>query len=136
MWSSRAQIKYALKYAKRIEETAKADALAKYLGGQKFDEFWKSVNQINQWSKLHTNTIDGVTGKANIAEHWRTHFHAILNTNVWDQPFKSSILGTLDDIQHDASLTVCYTDVQTLICNKLEFGKLAGQDGICAEALK
>ena len=59
-----------------------------------------------------------------------------MNTNVWDQPFKSSILGTLDDIQHDASLTVCYTDVQTLICNKLEFGKLAGLDGICAEALK
>ena len=47
MRSSRAQFKYALKYAKRIEETAKADALAKDLGGQKFDEFWKSVNKIN-----------------------------------------------------------------------------------------
>ena len=48
---------------------------------------------------------------------------------------KSSILGTLDDIQHDARMTVCYTNVQTLIRN-LEFGKSAGPDSICAEALK
>ena len=48
---------------------------------------------------------------------------------------KNSILGTLDGIQHDARMTVCYTDVQTLI-HKLEFGKSAGPDGICAEALK
>ena len=48
---------------------------------------------------------------------------------------KNSTLGTLDDIQHDARMTVCYTDVQTLI-RKLEFGRSAGLDGICAEALK
>ena len=47
MGSTRAQFKYALKYAKRIEETAKADALAKDLQGQKIDKFWKSVNRIN-----------------------------------------------------------------------------------------
>ena len=133
MRSSRAQFKYALK---RIEETAKADALAKDLGGQKFDEFWKSVNKVNQSSQLHTTTtIDGITGEANIAEHWRTHLHGILNTNICDQILKSSIYGTLDAIQHDSSMTVCYTDVQTLIRN-LEFGKSAGPDGICAEALK
>ena len=44
-------------------------------------------------------------------------------------------MGTLDDIQHDARMTVCYTDMQTLIRN-LEFGKSAGPDGICSEALK
>ena len=60
-----------------------------------------------------------------------------MNTNVCDQTLKSSILGTLDDIQHDAHarMTVSYTDVQPLIRN-LEFGKSAGPDGICAEALK
>ena len=103
-------------------------------GGQKFDEFWKSVSKINQSSQLHTTTIDGVTGEANIAEHWRYHFHGIYNTNVCDQTLKNAIFGTLDDIQYDARMTVCYTDVQTLI-RKLEFGKLACPDGICAEAL-
>ena len=33
MRSSRAHFKYALKFAKRIENTAKADTLAKDLGG-------------------------------------------------------------------------------------------------------
>ena len=35
----------------------------------------------------------------------------------------------------NARMAVCYTNVQTLI-RKLEFGKSAGPDGICAEALK
>ena len=113
MRSSRAQFKYALKYAKRIEETAKADALAKDLGGQRFDEFWKSVNKINQSSQLHTTTIDGITGEANIAEHLRTHFQGILNTNICDQTLKSSILGTLDDIQHDDCLLYRCADLNT-----------------------
>ena len=39
MRSSRAHFKYALKFAKRVENTAKADALAKDLGGQKHDNF-------------------------------------------------------------------------------------------------
>ena len=51
MRSSRAHFKYALKFAKRIEDTAKADALAKDLGGQKHDDFWKSVSKINQNSQ-------------------------------------------------------------------------------------
>ena len=96
--------------------------------------YWKSVNKINQSSQLHSTTIDGITGEANIAEHWRTHFHGILNTNICDQTLKSSILVILDDIQHDARMTVCYTDVQTLIRN-LEFGKSSGPDGICAAAM-
>ena len=48
-----------------------------------------------------------------------------MDSNVCDQALKSSILGTLGDIQHDAHMTVCYTDVQTLI-RKLDFGKSAG----------
>ena len=51
MRSSRAHFKYALKFAKRIEDTAKADALAKDLGVQKHDDFWKSVSKINQNSQ-------------------------------------------------------------------------------------
>ena len=58
-----------------------------------------------------------------------------MNSNVCDQALKNSILGTPDDIQHNARMTVCYTDVQTLI-RKLEFGKSVGPDGNCAKALK
>ena len=60
MRSSRAHFKYALKFAKRIKDTAKADAVAKDLGGQKHDDFWKSVSKMNQNSQLHATTIDGI----------------------------------------------------------------------------
>ena len=76
MRSSRAHFNYALKFAKRIEDTAKADALAKDLGGQKHDNFWKSVSKINQNGQLHATTIDGINGEANIANYWSNHFHA------------------------------------------------------------
>ena len=66
--------------------------------------------------------------------HWRSYFCGILNTNVCDQTLKSSIFGTLDDIQHDG-MTICYRDVQALK-RKLEFGKSASPDVMCAEALK
>ena len=90
------------------------ECLTKDLGWQEFDEFWKSVNKNNQSSQLHTTTIDGITGESNIAEHWRTrHFHGILNTNVSDRTLKSSILGTLYDIQHDARMTVRCADLNT-----------------------
>ena len=75
MRSSRAYFKYALKFAKRTEDTAKADAiakadaLAKDLGGQKHDDFWKSVSKIHQNSQLHATTIDGINGEANIANY-------------------------------------------------------------------
>ena len=65
-------------------------------------------------SQLHATTIDGINGEANIANYWRNHLHGVLNSNASDQALKNSILGTLDDIQHDARMTICYTDVPTL----------------------
>ena len=58
-----------------------------------------------------------------------------MNSNVCDQILKNSVLGTLNDIQHDVCMTACYTAVQILL-RKLEFGKSAGPDSICAETLK
>ena len=97
MKSYRAHFKCVLKFAKRIEDTAIADALAKDLGGQKHEESWKSVSKINQTSKLLDTicTIDGINGEANIANYWRNHVHVILNSNVCDQALKNSIMGTL-----------------------------------------
>ena len=43
---SRARFKYALKYTKHIEDSARADALAKDLGDND-DDFWKGVRKLN-----------------------------------------------------------------------------------------
>ena len=66
MRTSRQQFKYALRIAKRNEETARADALARDLYDKDFDEFWSSVTQLNHNSSQLSNCIDGVTNKNNI----------------------------------------------------------------------
>ena len=44
---SRARFKYALRYTKHIEDTARADALAKDLCDNDHDDFWKGVMKLN-----------------------------------------------------------------------------------------
>ena len=48
MRSSRAHFKYALKFAKRIEDTAKADALAKDLGAKNMMTFGKVLAKLTK----------------------------------------------------------------------------------------
>ena len=55
MRTNRAQFKYALRIAKRNEETARADALARDLYDKDLDEFWSSVRQLNRNSSLLSN---------------------------------------------------------------------------------
>ena len=77
--------------------------------------YYLVYNKISQSSYLHTTTVDGINSEANIAEHWQTYFYGIINTiNVCNQTIKSSILGTLDDIQHDERLPNCPYD--SLLC--------------------
>ena len=48
MRSSKAHFKYALKFAKRIEDTAKADELAKDLGCQNMMTFGKVLTKLTK----------------------------------------------------------------------------------------
>ena len=58
MRTSRAQFKYAFRIAKRNEETARADVLARDLYDKDLDEFWSRVRQLNRNSSLLSNCID------------------------------------------------------------------------------
>ena len=44
---SRARFKYALRYTKHIEYTARADTLANDLCDNDYDDFWKGVKKLN-----------------------------------------------------------------------------------------
>ena len=90
MRTNRAQFKYALRIAKRNEETARADALARDLYAKDLDEFWSSVRQLNRNSSLLSNCIGGVTGEKNISNYWKEHFYNLLNCNGNDTDIKHS----------------------------------------------
>ena len=91
-------------------------------------------NSTSSSIKKLKNVIDGITGQDNIAEYWRQHFHKILNANDCDQSLKADIMEKFENIQHNPDMIVSTNCVSQVIA-KLECGKAAGSDGICAEYL-
>ena len=76
MRTSRAQFKYALRYAKSIEETDRADSLASDFFGKNIDDFWSSVRRSTQSSTILSNCIDDVSGEVHISNFWKEHLNA------------------------------------------------------------
>ena len=82
MRTSRAQFKYFLRYAKSIEETARADSLASDVFDKNIDDFWSSVRRSTQSSTILSNCIDDVSGEVDISNFWKDHFERILNGGI------------------------------------------------------
>ena len=93
------------------------------------------MHKLNSNSNTQTDVIDGISGEDNMANYWRDHFYKILNTNDCDKSLKDDIIGKLENIQHNADMTVSTKCISEIIA-KLECRKSPGSDGICAEYLK
>ena len=100
----RARFKYALRYMKHIEDTARADALAKDFCDYDNDEFWKGVKKLNQSNNIQANCIEGKTGEKDIANHWKEYFCKLLNNNAINETLKDSIMGKLEGIQYTETI--------------------------------
>ena len=125
-----------IRLSKKQEETAKADALARDLSDKDVDSFFlKTMHKMNSHHTVQANVIDGVTGQDNIADYLRQHFQHILNANDCDDAMKDEIMGKLENIQHDPDMIVSANCIFQIIA-KLECGKSARPDRICAEYLK
>ena len=66
MRSSRTMFKYALCFTRSIEDTDRADSLAKDLADGTIDDFWSNVRKVNSGNAIQANTIDGCSGGADI----------------------------------------------------------------------
>ena len=75
---SRARLKYALKYTKHIEETARADILAKDFCETNNDDFWKSEEY--QCNNIQAHCIKGNSDDNEIVINWKDYFCKLLNT--------------------------------------------------------
>jgi len=132
---SRARFKYALRQVKHIEETARADSMARDFYDNDVNEFWKTVKKVSQCGNMQANSIDGISGEVDISCFWKDHYQKLLNNNTCDMNLKSAVLGKLNDIQYNKDMIVSATDISELI-GKLNCGKSAGADNISAESLK
>ena len=68
MRTNRAQFKYALRYAKSVEETARADSLASDFYDKNIDDFWSNIRGSNVRSgTILSNCIDDISGEVDIS---------------------------------------------------------------------
>ena len=134
MKSDRARFKYALRAAKRAEETTCADALANDLCENDNDSFWKGVSKINQTSNVIASSIDGISGECNILVFWKDHFSSILNSSgSSNDNLKNSIMRILDDVQYSKNM-IGNSRVTSELVSELESGKSSGPDHISPES--
>ena len=135
MRTTLAQFKYALRFVKKQEDTARADSLARDLNNNDVDSFWKAVHKLNSCNNVQANVIDGITGQENITDYCKEHFHKILNANDYYHNLTADVSRKLQNVQHHSNMGVLAKSI-TEIVSKLECGKSAEPDGISAECFK
>ena len=106
MRTSRARFKYALRFTRNIEDTARADYLAKDLSDGTIDDFWDNVQKVNSGNSFQVNTIDRVLGKTDLSNFWKRHFYKLLNTSYCDTILKSLIMSKLDNVQYSNDIII------------------------------
>ena len=97
---------------RNIEDTARADSLAKDLSDGTIDGFWDNVRKLNYGNSFQANTIDGVLGETDISNFWKDHFYKLLNTNDCDTILKSSIMSKLVNVLYSNDMIISIKLIQ------------------------
>ena len=131
MKSSRINFKRVLRQCKADELKHNADRIANKLLQQNDVDFWREIGKISKSdSKVPlAATVNGVTGENQVAEMWKEHFSALLNSTS-STPITLSndtLLEPFDSFQVE--------ETQEAIL-ALKSGKSQGPDKLCAEHLK
>ena len=105
MRTSGARFKYVLRFTRNIENTARADALAKHLSDGNIDGF-RDMRKLNSDNIFQANTIYGLSGETNISNFWKDHFYKLLNTNDCDTILKPLITSKLDNVQYSNDMII------------------------------
>ena len=79
MRSSRAQFKYALRQCRLEDLAINSTKLANYMQNREINAFWKECKKHTISKSALSNCVDGVTGEADIADMWRSHYEDLLN---------------------------------------------------------
>ena len=107
MKSSGARFKYALRFTRSIEDTA----------------------------RIQTNTIDGCSGAADIADFWKNHFSKLLNAHCYDATLKTSLMSKFNKVLYCNDMLILSSLISEAI-KELKCGKSACPDGVYAESIK
>ena len=128
---ARARFKQALRHCKSIETRAKADALARSLLNKDTRTFWKEIKAVTSNTSVLADTVDNVTGEAEIADMWQCHYSDLLNSNI-DTSLKHSVQADLQSIKGLGEHSITAVEVYEAIKN-LKLDKSSGLDQLQAE---
>ena len=131
MKTTRLRFKYTLRQCQAMEETARADALAKSLAEKDTMSFWKSIKNMNRKSIPLTQTIDGATGAEDISEMWKQHYSSILNC-VTNDSCRDKVKSVLGGISSTDKLVITPSHIADAI-RALKRGKSVGHALLAAE---
>ena len=106
------------------------DSLTKKLSQSKPEDFWKGIHQINNCNKPLPTSVEGILGKEEITELWRSHFKQLFNwiSDIDLQQIKY-------DVSYKNGIVVEVSEGENAI-KHLDINKTCGMDGIYAELLK
>ena len=135
MRSSRAKFKYAHRFTRNIEDTARVDSLAKDLSDGTIDYFGAKVKKLNSGNIIQAYTIEGFSGESDISEFWKDHFSKLLNANPCYAILKSAIMGKFDSVHYSNDMLILKEIISEAI-NELKIGKSTRPDGVYAESIK
>ena len=93
--------------------------------------FWKQIKGDSNVRVPLPTSVEGVTGEANIANLWRTHYKYVFNTT--DEGCRAANYAVCNDAYMD--IQVLYDELSSAI-NYMDINKSCGLDGVYAEHLK
>ena len=93
--------------------------------------FWKQIKGDSNVRVPLPTSVEGVTGEANIANLWRTHYKYVLNTT--DEGCRAANYAVCNDAY--MNIQVLYDELSSAI-DYLDINKSCGLDGVYAEHLK
>jgi hypothetical protein len=131
---ARAKFKYAFRHCKYMEDTAKADAMAKQLSDNNMNDFWKNVKQMSKNNSVMANVVNGCTGEWDIVNMWEDHYKQLFNS-VRNCKWESYVKGILGDVHVDPSMRVSPTAQVSHCISQLDHQEAAGLDSLSAESL-
>ena len=133
---ARSQFKYALRFCLKNEKDLRAKALADKFAGNPRNStaFWKEVRKLNSDPPL-AQSVGGVTGEVNVADMWKNHFAAILNS-VNNDSMKDIVLNEINNSNTGTSTTAF--SVREVLDSTMELssGRSSGCDELNAEHFK
>ena len=123
-------LKYALRFTRNNEDTARADSLARDLSDGTIDGFWDNVRKLNSSNFFKQILSTEFQVKLIYLALGRTIF--VCGTNDCNTILKSSIMSKLDNVQYSNDMFISIKLIQEAVDN-LECDKSAGPDGIFAD---